>query len=309
MKLIAIVSSPLQLATFKGSAAAKGDVLIIGNRGMKGDISFAQSVLNDANFIVELDVLIGDSQVELYIPNSLNLLYFFALADARIKKVSFVDEGRLTKRFITNGYKKPKASYHWQAKTIMQVAQFLPKAFRVLSYKLIAYGMRKFIILTYEKDTLGFPYRTIERSEKTGRLLSHEKPNHVHDWVEFIDLTKDVNFPNDYENYACLFLHPRHSGKAEWLTALQSNFTSQTVKLLLRPHPNFSRAPELLSDAIARMKAIGIECEIAKVSGEQEVAIELYARGVRSFFCGETSITDTVEAYPSYFNDLQVVKI
>ncbi len=307
--VIAIVSSPLQLAVFNASSVDKAQATIIGNRGVDGDISYEQSVLNDGNFIAKLSELIGSQEVEVFIPNSLNLVYFFAISDKRIKRISFVDEGRLTKRFLANGHKKPIAKHHRIFSALMRMVGIFPKPLRPLCYKFITYVMRKYVVQFYERDTLAYPYRTIERTQKSGVLLSHVPLAVMQSWVEFVDLTEKLDFPQNCMNQACLFLHPRYAEDPALIGQLQRELGGEKQKLLVRPHPNFTRAPELLEEVIARIKHAGIECEIVGVSGVHEVAIELYARGVRTFFCGETSITDTVEAYPGYFEGLKIVKI
>lgn len=237
MKTIAIVSSPLQLAGFNASSVPKEKRFIIGNRGTQGDVSYDQSVLNDANFITDLEKRIAKEEVEIYLPNSLNLIYFYALSSPHIKRISFVDEGRLTKRFLQGGYAKPRAKHHDMMAFLMRMARFVPAPLRTFPYKLIAYSLRRWVVQSYEQDTLAYPYRTIERSEKSGTLLSHIEGNVPLDWVEQVDLTKGLEFPKNYQDRACLFIHPRHVHKTQWLEKLRDAFAPEEGALLVRATP------------------------------------------------------------------------
>lgn len=78
---------------------------------------------------------------------------------------------------------------------------------------------------------------------------------------------------------------------------------------LVRPHPMFQLRPAGLDALMDRLTQTGKPWEIVEVSGRHEVAIELYARGVRVYFCGASSLTETVDAYEDYFSGLRLIKI
>jgi hypothetical protein len=307
MKMIAIISSPLQRAAFDASSAGQHNATIIGNRGMPGDHSYEKSVLNDAHFLDGLNKLIGEEDTEIFIPNSLNLLYYFAVSNPSIKRISYLDEGRLTKHYLTEGYRKQTNPFHLLIGSMMRITQKLPNPLRIITRKFISRFINILIIQRYTQNVSGYPYRCIERNNKGGTILSHASYDTMPEDVEVVDITQNISFAACYVGYSCLFLHPRHCDVQQLLKKLQS--LSFNSPLLIRPHPNFTRAPEKLQSILSAFRAEEIHCEIATLSEVQEVTIELYDKGVRCFICGETTITDTVEAHPDYFKELRVVKI
>ena len=68
--LSAFVGSPIQYASFAASSHFKKTRLIVGHRGMPGDISFSNAVLNDGQFIAQLDDVIGSTDSEVFLPNA-----------------------------------------------------------------------------------------------------------------------------------------------------------------------------------------------------------------------------------------------
>lgn len=306
---IAVVSSPLQLATFRGFNADKRATLVVGNRGMPGDITYAHSVLNDPSFLPALDSLLTKhTSNELFIPNSLNLVFFFAAAHPHVKKISFVDEGRLTQRFLATRPPKPTGHYHVPLVASMHTAMGLPQALRKVAYQTLAIAVRKHIVRRYEKNTADYPYTTIERRSKPGVVLTHIPQQDPAAFVRQVDVTKGLKLPRDLEGQSCLFLHPKYIDTPRLISAILGSLETPSLPLLVRPHPNFTRAPDLLRRVMADLSA-HVPCRIAPVSEELEVAVELHARGVEQFFCGATSITDTVEAYPDFFRKLRIVII
>ena len=107
LPIIIFASSPLQLATFHLSSFGQRDVCIVGNRGMKGDITHAGSILNDPRFLAELDGIIGDRMVEVFLPNSINSLYYLCASHPKIARISYLNEGKLTQRFLDYQHHNP----------------------------------------------------------------------------------------------------------------------------------------------------------------------------------------------------------
>jgi hypothetical protein len=307
---IALVASPLQYAVFKGYSYRLKNVMIIGHRGMRGNITYKHSVLNDPKFIPDFEQIINQRDAEVFLPNSLNLVYFFCVAHKHVKKISFLDEGRLTTLYIKSGFKKRRAWYHNELKMTMRLVLILPRFICKYFLSIIALFIRKIIVQNYWKKWKNYSYRTIERTDKVGVVLSHIPSFDLPEWVNFIDITKNINFQKDYSGRACLFIHPKYIKLSELISLLKKELKTSEESLLIKPHPLFSQEQNALDNTIISINKSGIHCEIACLSGEQEVSIELYARGVRTFFCGnDSSIIDTVNNYKEFFKYLKIVII
>jgi hypothetical protein len=309
--VVCIASSPLQLSVFRGSSAARREHLIVGNRGVAGDITYDRSILNDASFPADFDRLASGRAVEVFIPNALNLLYFIYASHPAVTKISYLDEGRLTRRFLEGGYRKPAHPAYGSILAAVRLANALPEGPRYYALKAIARSVRTTVIRPYERDTLDFPFRTVERSRKPGILLSHVRVPEAPDWVEFVDIFRGVTRTDELRNRACLFVHPKNLEDLHFMGRLLSALSETPLRqpLLLRPHPLFNRSPKLLDRLTNALADAGVDSETAPLSEEREVTVELYARGVRTFVCGESSVTDTVEAHPERFKGLHVRKI
>jgi len=307
LPIVCIASSPLQLSVFRASVSTRGrPVTLVGGRGMRGDVTYQASVLNSASFIADLDRWLAPSGVEIYLPNSLNLLFYCCAADPRVRRISFIDEGGLTKQFVEGGWRKPMAPHHRPILWLTRRALGLGGPARFAALKALSILIRKLAIQPYVSDPARYPYRTIERSEKPGLVLSHTQREREHAWVEHVDLAVNFDFEEDYAGHTCLFLHPRDVQDG-WLSAeLSRDPGMKGGRLLVRPHPLFNQWPGLLDGFLRAMGEAGVDCRVAELSGEHDVTFELYARGVRTFVCGASSIRDTVSAYPNYFVGLRL---
>ena len=307
---IAVVGSPLQYAVFNKAISSVKASLIIGNRGMHGDQSYSYSVLNNHRFIEDLDRLIGSRLVEVFLPNSLNALYFFCLAHPRVLRISFLDEGRLTKRFLEGGLNKPTSKLSYLFKALYRAAWPL-KRFHKVTYRILGVGVQRLVVRRYEKDTMNFPFRTLETRWKAGTILTHIEPRQPGTSVEVVNLTESLKMNEDLPDSACLFIHPKDASTPSAINRVCQCVERTSRKgqaFVLRPHPLFETYPEKL----AKIKRFLSNCDVRWValtlSEKHETAMELYARGVRLFLMGNSSLEDTIAAYPSFFRELRVVK-
>lgn len=305
--LVCVPSSTLQLAVFRAFAGDTIDAIVIGNRGVPGDVIYEHSILNDPTFLSDLERIIAGRDVEVFIPNSLNLLYFFCAVNKRVIRISYVDEGRLTKEYIEGGFKKPAAPHSPALLAATGFATMLPGVVGRLAFSGIASFIRRFVVRKYVNDPTSYPYTTVERRVKPGVVVSHLRCDDPQEWMQFVDITVSPRLPNDYAGRTCLFLHPKDSANRDLADLLKGKLNAGAQPLLVRPHPLFNQSRELLEETISRIEAAGFSCEIASLSGEHETAVELYARGVRTFVCGDSSLIDTVDGHKSYFKNLRVV--
>lgn len=314
MQVICLVSSLLQKVVFLTSRHAMRPHLLVGNRGIAGDVTYKRSVLNDFQFLEDFNALVDrqSGTVEVFLPNALNTLYYYALSHPRVARISFVDEGVLTSRFVDGGYQKPAAPFLRAFTTAFGLARHLPDRSRAFSYRAIARIIKRAVGVRYESDTLNYPLRTIELSRKGGVVISHIAPVEPLPWVEHVDLTRDVMVERDYDGAACLFVHPKQVAQPDQVEVLCARIVAvsdQFTRGLIKPHPLFTEFPGRLEALRARLAALGMHWTTIDVSGQYEPSIELYARGVRIFIVGKSSVTVTVARHPDYFTDLTLVEI
>lgn len=318
MPVICLASSLLQKVVFLASRHAMRPHLLVGNRGLAGDVTYQRSVLNDPRFFADLDDLVarrgapGGGPVELFLPNALNSVFYYALTHPRIARISFTDEGMLTNRFLDGGYRKPTARGVRAFPAAFALARRLPGRARLFAYRVIAWLVKRTVGMRYERNTRSYPLRTIELSRKGGVVLSHIAPVSPLPWVEHVDLTRDIRVPRDYEGAACLFIHPREVARPEQVDALCARIAlaaGDFARGLVKPHPLFSEFPDRLEALITRLSTPGTQWFSVEVSGRYEPTIELYARGVRTFIVGKSSVRVTVASHPAYFSDLALVEI
>lgn len=286
---------------------------MIGNRGVGGDLTYPDSVLNDYRFLLELDQIIGARRVEIFIPNSLNALYYFCVSHPGVERISFVDEGRLTKHFLDGGFTKPTHPLSHALIATYCAVYWLPGSTRGHLYRALAGLLHRTIGRTYKQRLRAYPYRTIERRWKRGVVLSHIDPETLVEGVEVVDLTKGVDAPIDCASSACLFVHPMDAATPDQIARISEAIDRETtdyVRGLIRPHPLFSNFPTRLQALQVELAKLGKSWEVVELSGKYEASVELYARGVQLFFVHRSSsVGDTVRAFPMYFSNLKLVEI
>jgi len=310
---IAFVASPLQQSVLNLSNNGERDLLIVGHRGMPGDLSFSRPILNDAKFLAIFDSLLGTAEVEIFLPNSVNLLFYLCVSHPKVKRISFLDEGRLTTNFLTDGYKKPCYPFSGYFITASHFARHLPQRFQSRFFQLLLMQYRLVNLRKFQKNPDDYHFRTIERRWKKGSVLHHAPISTDIEGLEFVDLLKDVNFPKDYEGMLCCFLHPNQIESECKCEALINEICAHVDgrnPILLRPHPLFSIYSGRLNRFLSSLHEKEVLTKFAELSYRQEVTIELYVRGVRTFvFPGNSTIGETISFFPHFFKDIQVVKV
>lgn len=313
LPIIAFVASPLQLASFRLSARYRDDALIVGHRGMRGDLRFEGPILNDAEFLAQLDDIIGNRNVEVFLPNSVTGLFFACACHPRIKRMSYLDEGRLTWRFLEEHHRKPRHPASVVLRSLFTIAQRAPRRLRTTLYRVLCALLKRTFTSAFIKDPESYPYQTIDRHWKPGAIICHAPVSTTAADVEIVDLFQALDFPVDYSDAACIFLHPgqipteaESSRIVQRILALGLGIT----RVLVRPHPLFSTFSTRLDAFRAILERAGIAYQEPELSEQQEVAIELYARGVRVFILtSDSTIGDTARFFPSFFKDLRLVHI
>ena len=309
--IVALVASPLQFASLRLSSIDQKKVRIIGHRGMSGDVTWPRSALNDPRFLIEFEKFLNRDGIEVFLPNSLNAIYYLCVSHPRVARISYVDEGRLTHRAIEYQHRNPS---HWAGRLYragFSAARQLPSRLQLAAYRALCILVRLSIIQPYVSDTANYSYRTLERRWKSGRILCHIPIQTQLPDVEYVNLLKDLNFPRDSTDAACLFLHPKGIDDYETLRRLVVKILdvrSQFQCLLIKPHPIFINNFGKLHTLTAKLDENGIPWRIVEVSGTQEVTVELYARGVRIFLLPSSTVEDTINAMPDYFDELKCIR-
>lgn len=311
LPVVAFVASPLQLASFKSSVHANRDTIIVGHRGMKGDVEYRNPVLNDAEFLTRLDDLFGARDVEVFLPNSVNGLFFLCACHPQVKRISYVDEGRLTWKFLENHQRRRRNPGSAAMRFGFNMVRNCPRAFRPFLYRLLCAVLKRAFAAAFMKEPETYRYRTIDRHWKHGRILCHAPVSTIAPDVEVVDLFKALEFPDDYAGAACIFLHPRMVRTDAESLAIVRGFVaagSGSSRVLIRPHPLFSTFRSRLDAFRLHLERAGIYSEEALLSEQQETAIELYARGVRTFvLTSDSTVGYTARFFPSFFKDLRVI--
>lgn len=312
LPILAFVSSPLQLASFRLSNHGERNVRYVGHRGMGGDTTIPGSALNNPQVLAKLDSLIGPDRVEVFLPNSLNALFYLCASHPRVARISYLDEGRLTQRFLAYQHRNPSHPASSLLVAVFGIVRKLPLRLQPLLYRLLCALLRLMIVQRYEHDTENFPYLTIERRWKAGCILCHTAIPSTVEAVETVNLLRDLDFPRDATGDACVFLHPKDIATSEQIIALIDKLTVENAnfgRLLIRPHPIFVAFPGLLESLTAQLDDNAIDWDVVTLSGRQEVTIEMYARGVRVFIVNDSTVLDTIDALPDLFKDLSMIRV
>jgi|GEM_PF-6498224 len=316
LPIIYFASSLLQKSVFLSSSYASRPQLLVGNRGISGDLTYHSSVLNDYRFLNDFSDLIdrNGGEVEVFVPHALNSLYYYLLADSRVRRISFIDEGVLTRRFLAGGYRNAAVPFLNLYPSLFRLAGLLPNQLRALAFRVISWLVKRTVGMRYEKDTANYPLRTIELSRKGGVVLSHILGPECLPWVEYVDLTKNINVVKDSDCSACLFVHPKQVAQPDQIDALFNKISkiSQDFSFdhgLIKPHPLFCDHPERLTALEKRLSMHEKAWTVVEVTGSYEPTIELYARGVRLFIVSKSSVSETVRHHADYFSNLNVVEV
>lgn len=313
LRSVAFVGSPLQMATFRLSVYNAGNSLIIGNRGMDGHLKYTHSVLNDPCLLSQLDNIFGSDEVEVFLPHSLNGLFYTCCNHPQVKRISYLDEGRLTLKFLNEHHTKPPNPAIGFLATCFDLARRLPRSFQRNAFKVLCALHKKIISSPFEKDPDNYPYAPIDIRRKFGSVLCHINMQTALLNAEYVDLLDDVNFPENYKNLACCFIHPQQTSTNERVSDIIRqilNLNIPTNELLLRPHPLFKSFPSQLSDFTQQLAISGIKLRRAELTESQDTAVELYARGVRMFILtNDSTIGYTVESMPDFFSNLELVRL
>lgn len=294
------------------SSIAQEQLRTVGHRGTPGDYCWPVSVLNDAAFLTEFDNIVGKEAVEVFLPNSLNSLYYLCVGHPKVARISYLDEGRLTKLAIATKQKKFTNPIGFFLAPAFAATNRSPKKIRKSIFRTLAILVRWAIVQKYEIHTSSYPYKTLERRWKPGRILCHIPLETDLSNVETVNLLRDLEFPKNYERDACLFLHPKNietPEKAEALAKLVSLHRASYETLLIKLHPIFSAHQNCKMAFLEKLEQRKIPWAYAEISGRQEVSIELYARGVRVFFLAPSTIEDTIQAFPEFFKSLKCITI
>lgn len=308
LPIIIFVSSSLQLATFRLSSFGHRDVCIVGSRGMKGNITYVGSTLNDPRFLVQLDGIIGDRMVEVFIPNSINGLFYLCASHPKIARISYLNEGRLTQRFLDYQHHNPSHPASAVLRRAFGMVRWAPRRSRGFLYRGLCVLLRNIALRPYVDNTAGYKFRTIERRWKPGLILFHLPIKTACQEVEIVDLLRDLDFPTNFENHSCLFINKPDIESAEKIDALIETIAEIPGPLLIQPHPNLVASPEEVKNLTERLDKEQIIWKFAAISGRQDVAIELYARGVRHFMAHDSTVLDMISSLPNFFLDLRLTK-
>ena len=308
LPIIIFASSTLQLATFRLSSFGQRDVFVVGNRGIKGDITHAGSILNDPRFLAEIDGIIGDREVEVFLPNALNSLFYLCASHPNVTRISYLSEGRLTKRFLDYQHRNPSHPAGPALRRAFGMVRLAPHRAQPLLYQALCVLLRQVILRPYVHDTAGHGFRTIERRWKSGTVLFHLPIETSCDGVEIVDLLKDLDFPSDYKNHTCLFINPPKIETLAKIETVIEAIPKNVGPLLIQPHPNFSAFPDKLKKLTTRLDEEGIIWRLVTLSGRQEVTIELYGRGLRRFMVHDSTVLDTILVLPDFFLDIRLIR-
>ena len=313
LPIIAFVGSPIQYASFAASSHFKKRRLIVGHRGMPGDISFSIPILNDVKFIAQLDDVIGGKDTEVFLPNAINSLFLACMAHRRIKRVSYLDEGHLMTRYLEAHYKKKLNPITPVMVKLFYVAMLLPGGLRTAMLKALSDLHKWTFFKRWSRDFEQYEYQVIDRRFKGGVILSHLKIDTPVQDVEFVDILKDVEKCSRYDDAVCIMIHPNAVSSEENVSRIVEKMVSlnhTNCTILLRPHPLFGMYQEKLKEFCKHLDKREIRWEFAELSSKQETAVELYALGVRVFvLTSETTIGRTVSDNPGFFKDLTIIRV
>lgn len=313
LPIIAFVGSPIQYASFAASSHFKKTRLIVGHRGMPGDISFSNAVLNDGQFIAQLDDVIGSTDSEVFLPNAINALFLACMAHPRIKKISYLDEGHLTARYLDAHYKKKLNPFTPLMVKAFYIVMLLPRNIHTFFFKVLSAVYKRTVIKRWLEDSEQYGYQVIDRRFKGGVILSHLKIETPVPNVEVVDILKDVEKTSRYDGAVCVMLHPYVvSSQGDILELVEKLVSLDHTKcsLLLRPHPLFGMHQKSLKNFCEQLEKRDIPWQFAELSNKQETAVELYALGVRVFvLTNESTIGRTVSDHLSFFKDLIVIRV
>jgi hypothetical protein len=306
--------SPLQTAVARRALPKREDHFFIGHRSAHGDVSFPDYVLNEVWFCLwlvdHLDK--STSPIDVYLPHSLNLVYFICRAHKSVRQINYIDEGTLTYVFATTDL-KPRL--RWPAGmmlTMAHAAVVLPRRLKPQ----VLHRMIRVYLATFHKhlsrDITHANSDGIRVDRKTGRIFVHfpDKPAKSLD-IQFVRLDDaSVAFDRDLEGAAVVFVPILTDAEIPAFVDKVVLSSTQT-EFLLRLHPAIDAVDlaAFLSRLALAFKARARSAKTVNLSEEHETAFELYARGVRTFILENSTLILTVDSYPEHFRGLRIVNI
>jgi hypothetical protein len=280
----------------------------IGHRGERGCAQFSEYVLDNPNFFRAFKRIIerGSGGISIYLPHSLNGIYLLSYCNDAIKEIFYIDEGDLTHSAIA--LMKSKCPKTPDLRT---------RIFRRLlgSNPFIEYGTEYFYKRFYKEAGVkklqsGDFSEAILTGKKFSGVITHRLSFCRFDSYPIfgVDISNAIApLPRDLDGIVCVFLNKNELEGERFqslLMKLRAVCASEGELIGFRFHPGVSQGDKMRF--LERAKGLGLDVgEIGRIS-EEEIVFELYARGVRRFLVGGSSVLENISAYPDYFESLKL---
>jgi hypothetical protein len=271
----------------------------------------SEFILSSVDFSLYFIKLIRDENIiEVVIPHShqINLIFSLAIMDNNIKKISYLEDGAGTWRYLSkNKGKYCKKDITCKSFKFLKVLIFFYRI--VILNKIIPITIKRRIFTKLHKTLHYFNNISIyeSRVKKGGFYVSFPT---VHDCIATVDISTDcTNIDTKLKNTDVFFLSPRYllTDNDNLVKCIKG--VMRNNRLVIVAHPTFwkKEKKERIDKFILALKSKEVEHDFYSIRvSDEDITFELYLRGCRSFISIDSTIHVTVDYYKAFFSGLHV---